>query len=116
MIHGERTAPALLGSNLGFFGNIYVRHLAFEQAGIVMDGHSHQFDHVTLVSRGAVEVVCLGKDPRRYTAPAFIQIPAGVTHMITAIADDTECWCIFAVRDLDGRVIDDPHAQPVTGF
>ena len=103
--------------SLGFFGNIYARHLAFAKAGDTMHGHSHNFNHVTLVSHGAITVWRRDQEDRTYTAPAFIEIPSEVTHEFTAMVDNTECWCIFAVRNLDGEVIDrfeDP--SKVTGF
>ena len=107
--------------NLGFFGNIYARHMTFPKTGDSLSGHSHEYDHVTLLSAGALQVKLWGVGGAEkitdYTAPAFIEIQANRSHELTALSDRTEAWCIFAVRDLDGTVmqrVDDDSL--VTGF
>jgi quercetin dioxygenase-like cupin family protein len=113
---------AFHGDDLGFQGNLYVRHLAFDVVGDTMDGHAHHFNHVTLLTRGIVDVRWRDADrvwqSRRYSAPAFIHVPAHIEHLFTAVEADTEAWCVFAVRDLTGQPLDHAHVEgeTVIGF
>ncbi len=42
---------------------------------------------------------------RTVWAPAFIATPTLMRHSLHALEDDTVAYCIFAVRDLDGQVL-----------
>ena len=92
-------------SDVGFFGNIFVRKIVFSCVGDVMPGHDHMFDHVTLVSQGSVHFRCqvTGID-KTIVAPAFIETPAKAYHDLIALEPNSVAWCIFAVRDEDGFV------------
>ncbi len=118
----QMVEPVLL-EDLGHFGNVYVRHITFPLAGAVMHGHSHHFDHVTLLSQGQVDMTWRDAEGasqrRRYSAPALIHTAAEVFHDFTALEDETEAWCIFAVRGLDGAVLSATEiadGRPVIGF
>jgi quercetin dioxygenase-like cupin family protein len=106
-------------------GNIFTRTMYFEKAGQVVRGHKHNFDHVTLVLCGAVSVrfskevggVTVFQKVEEFYAPkqmygdkgqeAQILIEADVHHEITALEDNTHCWCVFSHRDPDtGEVVD----------
>lgn len=91
---------------LGFFGNIWVRQNYFPTAGMVNTGHKHDFDHVTLLAKGKVSVVVEGHPPKEFTAPTFIVIRKDHSHEITALEDDTLWYCVFAIRDVDGDIVD----------
>ena len=97
----------------------------FQKAGDVVNGHTHNFDHVTLVLAGAVRVryhkevegVMVLQGYQEFHAPlkmhgdggqeAQILVKAGVHHEITALEDGTHCWCVFAHRDPDtGEVVE----------
>ena len=78
--------------------SVYVRHMVFEKTGDIEDGHSHQFDHQTLVAKGSVRVSANGKSTV-FNAPHCVFIKAGVEHELTALEDDTVCYCIHALRD-----------------
>lgn len=104
----------MLGEELGFVGNIWVRQNYFEKAGDKVGGHIHYFDHVSLLAKGSVEVRIDGKDPRVFHAPTFIVIRKEHRHEVTALEDDTSWYCVFAARDIDGNVqeIVDPKNDP----
>jgi hypothetical protein len=102
-------------SEIGYFGNIYVRQNRLA-AGQTFGGHKHHFDHVTLLAQGKVKISMDGMEPKEFSAPTFIVIRAESRHKITALEDDTLYYCIFALRNIDGEVIDgiygpehDPH-------
>ena len=91
---------------LGYFGNIWVRQNVLELAGDAHEGHEHKFDHVTLLVSGKVNVEIAGQPPKEFTAPTFIVIRKEHQHKITAIADGTVYYCVFALRNLDGEVME----------
>lgn len=91
---------------LGYFGNIWVRQNVLELAGESHDGHEHKFDHVTLLVSGKVSVQIGEAEPKEFTAPTFIVIRKEHQHKITAMADGTVYYCVFALRDIDGEVME----------
>lgn len=96
----------MLRDNLGYFGNIWVRQNLLEKAGDEAGGHAHYHDHITLLTSGSVEVTIEGHEPRTFHAPTFIVIRKEHRHSFTALEDNTNWYCVFALRDFDGEVID----------
>lgn len=96
-------------------GNLYIRPMYLREAGAVVQGHTHNFDHTTIVFTGAVRVVATLPDGRTVTqdfhAPAHMLIKKDVTHEITALEDHTQVWCVYAHRTPQGDVV-----QEVTGW
>ncbi len=91
---------------LGYFGNIWVKQNVLELAGEAFNGHEHKFDHVTLLVSGKVSVELEGSDAKEFTAPTFIVIRKEHRHKITALADGTVYYCVYALRDIDGEVME----------
>jgi len=97
----------------GPMGNVYFRPMRFEKKGQRVEGHKHNFDHVTFVWRGSVEVR-VWKDgesrddakPARFSAPAKVFIARDRFHEFTALEDGTLADCIYAIRDGEGQVTD----------
>ena len=96
---------------MGYFGNIWVRQNELEKSGDSFDGHKHYFDHVTLLVKGKVQVQVEGHDPKEFTAPTFIIIKKEHEHKLTALTDDVVYYCVFALRDNDGNVVDEMFAD-----
>jgi hypothetical protein len=94
------------GFELGYFGNIWVRQNVLELAGEAHEGHEHKFDHVTLLVSGKVSIQIGEEVPKEFTAPTFIVIRKQHNHKITAMADGTVYYCVFALRDIDGEVME----------
>lgn len=92
---------------LGAFGNIWVRQHVISKAGDSNPGHEHKFDHVTLLASGKVKVEVEGNEPKEFTAPTFIVIRKEHKHKVTALSDGVIYYCVFALRGLDGEVLDD---------
>jgi quercetin dioxygenase-like cupin family protein len=85
----------------------------FKNAGDKEHGHSHPFDHVSLLSNGAAKVTVSGVSKSFY-APQVIFIKKDLEHEIEALEDNTEVTCIHAIRNGE-RVEDiiDPESYVV---
>jgi hypothetical protein len=97
---------SIQGQQLAFFGNIWVRQNVLLKAGDKLQGHAHNFDHVTLLVKGKVRVSIPAFEPTEFTAPTFIVIKKEFEHAFEALEDDTLWYCVFAMRDVDGEVVD----------
>jgi predicted metal-dependent enzyme (double-stranded beta helix superfamily) len=95
-------------------GNIFIRKRPMARAGDLSVGHKHNFDHTTIVFRGAVRVRRWAppatqddqpSDTKDFHAPAHFLVRAGDIHEITALIDDTEFWCVYSHRDPHGNVV-----------
>lgn len=91
---------------LGYFGNIWVRQNYIPKAGVSSIGHTHHFDHVSLLVQGRVLVEVDGCEPKEFTAPTFIIIKKEYKHKFTALEDGALWFCVFALRDENGDVTD----------
>ena len=69
----------------------------FVKAGDQNEGHVHNFDHITLLSKGSVEVNVEG-NVSQFKAPHLIYITKGKAHFIKALEDDTIACCVHALR------------------
>lgn len=97
-------------TELGFFGNIWVRQNVLANAGDVFSGHKHYFDHVTLLVSGTIEMEVDGYPPKQFVGPTFIVIKKEYAHKVTAITDNAIFYCVFALRDINGEVMDDIYS------
>lgn len=90
-------------------GNIFIRPNKLPKKGDFVGGHEHNFDHTTIVFKGAIHVKANLPNgsviERDFTAPAHVLIRKDVTHEITALADDTEFWCVYSHRTPQGDVV-----------
>lgn len=96
---------------LGYFGNIWVRQNTLLKTGDSFAGHKHKFDHVTLLAQGAVTVEVEGRSPKKFVGPTFIVIRKELNHKITALQDNTIYYCVFALRDIDGEIVEDIYGN-----
>lgn len=97
--------------NIGCVANLYSRMMHFKKAGDVEIGHTHQFDHLTLLAKGRLKVEVDGKESI-FTAPHMIYIKADKVHELTALTDETVAYCIHALRDKETNDIIDPSMIP----
>jgi len=98
--------------SFGLVGNIYTRQMHFKSKGDVEQGHTHPYDHMTLLAKGSVEVTVDG-EKTVFNAPHMIWINSEKAHQLVALEDNTVAYCIHAVRD-DGEIID-PSMIPEGG-
>ena len=124
--NNSRREIMALNVNIGCVANLFSRQMHFEKAGDVEHGHTHSFDHLTLLANGKLKIVVEGKESI-FTAPQMIYIKAEKMHELTALEDNTVAYCIHALRigeDVDDII--DPSmipegvdaqlaADPVTG-
>lgn len=89
-------------------GNVFIRRNRLPRVGDGVDGHTHNFDHTTIVFTGAVHVKATHPDgrvvERDFAAPAHFLVRADVTHEICATLPDTEFWCVYSHRTPQGRI------------
>lgn len=101
-----------LNVNIGCVANIFSRQMHFEKVGDIENGHTHSFDHLTLLANGKLKIVVDGKESI-FNAPQMIYIKANKVHELTALEDNTVAYCIHALRigeDIDDIV--DPSMVP----
>jgi len=91
--------------------NVYVRNMFFREKGDVEIGHTHSYDHATLLSSGSVIYEVLDDfngetvEFQEFTAPAMIYVKKDKFHRLTALEDGTVCACIHALRTIDADII-----------
>lgn len=89
-------------------GNVYIRPMR-RNAGEVVEGHTHNFDHTTIFFRGRWNVRATLPDgrviERQFQAPSHALIKAEVVHQLTALDDGSEAWCVYAHRTPQGEVV-----------
>lgn len=89
-------------------GNIFVRPNHLENVGDCMEGHEHNFDHVSFVTSGAA--LAEGKSPdgtvKKVTVRAggYVLIRKEVHHKFTALEPNTIVLCVYAHRTPQGEV------------
>ncbi len=74
-------------------GNIYTRMMRFNSKGTKELGHSHTFDHMTILASGKLKVTVDEKETE-FKAPAMIYIKAGKVHELEAMEDRTLSFCV----------------------
>jgi quercetin dioxygenase-like cupin family protein len=97
--------------HIGCVANLYSRMMRFEKAGDIEIGHTHQFDHLTLLAKGKLKVTVEGV-ATEFTAPHMIYIHKDKRHELEALTDETVAYCIHALRDKDNNEILDPSMIP----
>jgi quercetin dioxygenase-like cupin family protein len=96
---------------IGCVANLYSRMMWFRKAGDIEIGHTHQFDHLTLLAKGRLKVTVEGVTSE-FTAPHMIYIHKDKNHELEALTDETVAYCIHALRDKDNNEILDPSMIP----
>lgn len=97
--------------HIGCVANLFSRMMHFEKAGDIEIGHTHQFDHLTLLAKGKLKVTVEGKTSE-FTAPHMIYIHKDKVHELEALTDNTVAYCIHALRDKNTEDILDPTMIP----
>ncbi len=96
---------------IGCVANLYSRMMRFAKAGDIEIGHTHQFDHLTLLAKGKLKVTVEGVSTV-FTAPHMIYIHKNKMHQLEALTDETVAYCIHALRDKETSEILDPAMIP----
>lgn len=97
---------------LGCVANLFSRQMHFKKAGDTELGHTHPFDHLTLLATGSLKVT-VNNTVTTFTAPHMIYIKAEYEHELVALEDNTVAYCIHALRSGEGvDDILDPQSVP----
>lgn len=83
----------------------------FKKAGDIEHGHTHQFDHLTLLASGSLRVTVDGV-VSDFKAPHMIFIKKDKNHELVALEDETVAYCIHALHNKDTHDILDPSMVP----
>jgi quercetin dioxygenase-like cupin family protein len=105
---------------IGCVANLFSRQMHFEKAGDIECGHTHPFDHLTLLAAGSLRVTVQGTTTE-FKAPHMIYVKAEHTHELVALEDNTVAYCIHALRgdNKTGDILDPtmiPAGVNATGF
>ena len=88
-----------------FFGDgIYAKEMRVP-AGYQVGKHVHTYSHLSILASGRVRLTT-GEFYKDYTAPACIEIKAGVQHVIDAL-EDSVWFCIHATDEKDASKVDE---------
>ena len=102
---------------LGCYANVWIRQKHFQVVGEEIGGHTHKYDHVSLLAKGKVRIRVEQEDGtdkiKEFEAPTFLVIKADRVHNVTALTDDVLWYCVFANRDINGEVYDAEKNCPV---
>lgn len=91
--------------------NVYIRMMHFNDIGDTEVGHSHTYDHATVLSSGSVKYEVLDGfegnvvSEKIFTAPDMIFVEKDKFHRITAMQENTVCSCTHALRSVDEDLI-----------
>ena len=99
-------------TKIAAISNVYTRLMHFVNKGDIELGHSHTYDHATLLSSGSVLYEVLDGQcgnvvaAKEFKAPGYIFVEKNKFHRITALEDNTVCACIHALRTIDEEIVD----------
>lgn len=98
--------------HIAFVANLYSRMMHFKRAGDTEHGHTHEFDHLTLLASGSLKVTVDGIETV-FVAPHMIYIHKDKFHLLEALVDETVAYCIHALREKNSEDILDPTMIPL---
>ena len=100
-----------MDGDIRFVDNVFVKMIALNGVGDRVRGHTHVFDHITLLSVGKVRMKH-DNGEQVHTAPCLIVTPKDITHEFTNLVEQSILCCIHAVRNGDN--LDDIAPQDIT--
>lgn len=89
---------------------IFVKQMYIPKANTIVFQHSHVYDHLTMVARGALDVFLNGNHLGEFRAPTSIMIRANASHRFVSLEDDTVAYCIHRVDQTGEIEINGPEA------
>ena len=104
----DNRKPGILSQGIK---NLWTRMMYFRKAGDFEETHSHNFDHLTLLTQGSIKVIVNEKETI-CEAPMQIYLKAGLEHKLIAMEDDTMVTCVHALKNADGTDLLDPKSIP----
>ncbi len=87
-----------------FGGGVYAKETKVK-AGLILVQHKHEYDHLSILASGTVEVLIDGQRTE-LTGPACLTIKANKHHGVRALTD-VVWYCIHATDCIDEHEVDD---------
>ena len=100
----EGTFECDLGTVHHFSDGLYAKEMHIPK-GYVAGSHAHSYSHLSILSKGEV-LVKTDDFTKKFTAPACIEIKAGIHHMIEAL-EDAAWFCVHATDETDISKVDE---------
>lgn len=100
----EGTFECDLGTVHHFSDGLYAKEMHIPK-GYIVGTHAHKYSHLSVLSKGKV-IVKTDEFNKEFTAPACIEIKAGIHHMIEAL-EDAAWFCIHATDETDVSKVDE---------
>ncbi len=96
-------------SDLSIVGPVGIREMTLPAVCEAHEGHTHNYDHATIVISGRVKVqyVLPGGtegESREFGPGEAIAIKANVKHTLKALEENTKYLCVFSHRNFNGLV------------
>jgi quercetin dioxygenase-like cupin family protein len=85
---------------IGSTDGLYVYAMHFEKIGDENIGHSHDYDHHTLIARGRVRVDVEGRTTE-VEEFELVFVKRGLVHKFTALEDNTVAVCLSILKKED---------------
>lgn len=96
-------------SEIGYFGDLFIRMHHRDSNGDPLVGHKHDKDHVTFVTSGKVRVEWQRDDgtvgAKTFIAPTYFIQDKDVMHKVVPLVDGSTWWCVFAFSESFGQPI-----------
>jgi len=73
---------------------VFIKQIPLRSKGTLVKGHSHTYDHISLLATGAVSMFIEDKFVADYIAPCGILVPKNIKHEFISLADNTILYCI----------------------
>jgi quercetin dioxygenase-like cupin family protein len=93
-----------LGTVHHFSDGLYAKEMLIPK-GYQAGQHAHKYSHLSILAKGSVKVVT-DDGVQEFTAPACIDIKAGIHHVIEAL-EDSAWFCIHATDETDVSKVDE---------
>lgn len=90
-------------TNITLADGIFAKHILIQKAETWVPQHAHAWDHITLVSAGAIAVYRDDIYVGIFAAPKGLVIPANTKHAFQTLSDNTVISCIHRI-DRTGEV------------
>ena len=87
-----------------FSDGLYAKEMKLKKNAIASQ-HKHNYDHLSILAKGKVQVLFDGGVVKEYAAPACINIVKGINHSVMAL-EDSVWFCIHATSETDVDSID----------
>jgi len=87
-----------------FSDGLYAKQMVIPKGFQAMQ-HKHSYSHLSILAKGRVLVIT-DEWTKEFSAPACIELKAGINHKIASI-DDAVWFCVHATDETDAEKVDE---------